>query len=39
MFSVSDYVHYCMQNVEEKNKLKLKLKLIIVILNTHSKWG
>ena len=27
MFSVFDYVHYCMQNAEE-NKLKLKLKLL-----------
>ena len=25
MFSVFDFVHYCMQNAEE-NKLKLKLK-------------
>ena len=30
MFSVSNYVHYCMQNVEE-NKLKLKL-------NTHTHY-
>ena len=28
MFSVFDFVHYCMQNAEE-NKLKLKLKLIM----------
>ena len=26
MFSVSDYVHYCMQVAEENKKLKLNLK-------------
>ena len=38
MFSVFDFVHYCMQNAEEnKIKLELKLKYVSILVQcTHS---